>query len=145
VCCWSLLVPLSSSFGGCIVCTSVIYRYCYPLNFSFDHYIVCPSLIYHFCFTPFALFGPPPIRLKADEYYTTDGRWRHTNTIFTTTQFCSRLRKNRIKQYCKKKKNNNHLHLNYVLFYCTQLILSPITMWVRTSFMARCTRYNIVW
>ena len=26
-----------------------------------------------------------------------------------------------------------------------QLVLSPLTLWVRTSFIARCTRYNIMW
>jgi hypothetical protein len=116
-----------------------------PFKLFFWPLYCLPFFDLPFLFYPIRVIRSPPIRLKADEYYTTDGRWRHTNTIFTTTQFCSRLRKNRIKQYCKKKKNNNHLHLNYVLFYCTQLILSPITMWVRTSFMARCTRYNIVW
>jgi len=29
-------------------------------------------------------------------------------------------------------------------YQCNQC-LSPLHLWVRTSFMARCTRYNIMW
>jgi len=30
---------------------------------------------------------------------------------------------------------------NYLCILC----LSPLKLWVRTPFMARCTRYNIMW
>jgi len=30
---------------------------------------------------------------------------------------------------------------NYICNQC----LSPLTLWIRTLFMARCTRYNIMW
>jgi len=30
---------------------------------------------------------------------------------------------------------------NYICNHC----LSPLQLWVRTQFMARCTRYNIMW
>jgi len=30
-------------------------------------------------------------------------------------------------------------------FTTTCEILSPLKLWVRTQFMARCTRYNIMW
>jgi hypothetical protein len=82
-----------------VVCNKIIHNLNVSGYYFFFFFFDLPFLFY-----PIRVIRSPPIRLKADEYYTTDGRWRHTNTIFTTTQFCSRLRKNRIKQYCKKKK-----------------------------------------
>jgi hypothetical protein len=32
-----------------------------------------------------------------------------------------------------------------IVFYLCSQCQSPLKLWVRTSFMARCTRYNIMW
>jgi len=34
---------------------------------------------------------------------------------------------------------------NWIYNYLCNQFLSPLKLWVRTLFMARCTRYNIMW
>jgi hypothetical protein len=58
----------------------------------------------------------------------------------------------------QKSKNYKFHNMSWSLFYVIKLYiaeyvffpknvwcLSPLKLWVRTSFMARCTRYNIMW
>jgi len=43
------------------------------------------------------------------------------------------------------RRGRDHNYGSWIYNYLSSKFLSPATLWVRITLMARCTRYNIVW
>jgi len=47
-------------------------------------------------------------------------------------------------QFCKGRHGHDLMEVGFTVYLCNHC-LSPLSLWVRNPFIARCTWYNIMW